>query len=512
MKPAMWYMSTLFVAILYIYLLAIQYVRGDHEVRGAIDFNYHNHAEMTRILRNYSSRYPDLTQLYSIGKTVNDRDIWVLLISKNPESEVLLKPNVKYIGNMHGNEAVGRELLLHLIDYLLSSYGTDNYVTYLLDNTRIHIMPSMNPDGFEEATEGECHGGRGRYNSRGYDLNRNFPDYFTKGQKPEQPETKAVRDWLDRIPFVLSANLHGGALVASYPFDNTPNHILSNLNPYPQSSSTPDEDIFRHLATTYSFSHTTMHKGYPCNDGTPGFVNGTTNGAAWYPLAGGMQDYNYIWGNCVEITLELSCCKYPYRHELPQFWAENKKALLVYLGQVHRGVRGLIMDTNGNLVSKANIKITGRNVNFRSSDKGEYWRILLPGVYTIKFESEGHQHAEKTFTVNEGQITNLNVQLEPLNKPIQRNREPSPSRMRPASSFQSPTLPTHPSWPSFPSFKFPRNETASFLFPQLAASSSTNHHSYSPTQFQAQHQQSSGLNSIFNSLSNRWNGFVNNWG
>lgn len=32
------------------------------------------------------------------------RDLWVLLISKNPETEVLLKPNVKYIANMHGNE------------------------------------------------------------------------------------------------------------------------------------------------------------------------------------------------------------------------------------------------------------------------------------------------------------------------------------------------------------------------------------------------------------------------
>jgi hypothetical protein len=63
-----------------------------------------------------------------------------------------------------------------------------------------------------------------RYNARGYDLNRNFPDYFTKNQKAQQPETKAIRDWIERIPFVLSANLHGGALVASYPFDNTPNH------------------------------------------------------------------------------------------------------------------------------------------------------------------------------------------------------------------------------------------------------------------------------------------------
>lgn len=53
-----------------------------------------------------------------------------------------------------------------------------------------------------------------RYNSRGFDLNRNFPDYFKPHTKREQPETEAVRDWLSKIQFVLSGSLHGGALVS----------------------------------------------------------------------------------------------------------------------------------------------------------------------------------------------------------------------------------------------------------------------------------------------------------
>lgn len=100
-------------------------------------------------------------------------------------------------------------------------------------------------------------------------------------------------------------------------------------------------------------------------------------------FAGGMQDYNYVKGDCMEITLELSCCKYPHRGELPRFWSDNRKSLLVYLAQVHRGVRGLIMDVNGNLVPRASLKIRGRTVPFRSSKRGEYWRLLLPGVYTL---------------------------------------------------------------------------------------------------------------------------------
>lgn len=62
-----------------------------------------------------------------------------------------------------------------------------------------------------------------RFNSRGFDLNRNFPDYFKPNTKREQPETDAVKEWISKIQFVLSGSLHGGALVASYPYDNSPN-------------------------------------------------------------------------------------------------------------------------------------------------------------------------------------------------------------------------------------------------------------------------------------------------
>ena len=72
-----------------------------------------------------------------------------MVVSSSPYEHMIGKPNVKYVANMHGNEAVGRELMLHLILYLVQNYDSDYYVRWLLDNTRIHIMPSMNPDGFE---------------------------------------------------------------------------------------------------------------------------------------------------------------------------------------------------------------------------------------------------------------------------------------------------------------------------------------------------------------------------
>ncbi len=44
-------------------------------------------------------------------------------------------------------QVVGRETLLYLIAILCKNYGTNVYLTKLVDTTRIHIMPSMNPDG-----------------------------------------------------------------------------------------------------------------------------------------------------------------------------------------------------------------------------------------------------------------------------------------------------------------------------------------------------------------------------
>lgn len=127
-----------------------------------LDFVYHNHEEMTRFLRATSARYPNLTALYSIGKSVQNRDLWVLVVSASPYEHMVGKPDVKYIANIHGNEAVGRELLLHLIQYFVTSYNTDPFIKWLLDNTRIHIMPSLNPDGFAQSKEGTCDSAQGR--------------------------------------------------------------------------------------------------------------------------------------------------------------------------------------------------------------------------------------------------------------------------------------------------------------------------------------------------------------
>ncbi|XP_038072913.1 carboxypeptidase D-like [Patiria miniata] len=398
-----------------------------------VKFEYHNHAHLTSVMTSLTNKYPNTSHMYSIGKSVQGRDMWVMAVAGvKPNGRVIGRPEAKYVGNMHGNEAVGREVLLHLLEYLLKEYRRGNpEIKKLMDTTRIHILPSMNPDGFEVSKQ-KCRGLDLRANMNGYDLNRNFPDYFEPTIDPIQPETKAVVDWIYGNQFVLSANFHGGALVANFPYDTGQPGIGNAMETvYHQS---PDDDVFRFLAKTYSKAHPRMHliQENTCSPNTDtGFVDGITNGADWYSVAGGMQDFNYIFGGCMEITIEMSCCKYPAPSHLRLYWEENRLPMLEFLKQANRGVKGQVFNTDNQPIDGASVSI----VELKSphplftTRSGEYWKILLPGSYTLLVFKYGYATSNQKLTIphDSPDAMVLNITLTSINPNIANVTDGTPS-------------------------------------------------------------------------------------
>nr|XP_054410954.1 carboxypeptidase Z isoform X4 [Pongo abelii] len=329
----------------------------------------------------------------------------------DPLEKLRVEPEVKLIGNIHGNEVAGREMLIYLAQYLCSEYLLGNpRIQRLLNTTRIHLLPSMNPDGYEvAAAEGAGYNGwtSGRQNAQNLDLNRNFPDltseYYrlaeTRGARSDHipipqhywwgkvaPETKAIMKWMQTIPFVLSASLHGGDLVVSYPFD---------FSKHPQEekmfSPTPDEKMFKLLSRAYADVHPMMMDRSENRCGGNFLKRGSIiNGADWYSFTGGMSDFNYLHTNCFEITVELGCVKFPPEEALYTLWQHNKESLLNFVEMVHRGIKGVVTDKFGKPVKNARILVKGIRHDITTAPDGDYWRLLPPGVHIVIAQAPGY--------------------------------------------------------------------------------------------------------------------------
>jgi len=274
---------------------------------------YPSPEEVARELQGITQAYPQLAQLFTIGKSVKGRDLLVMKIASNVTVNDN-RPEFKFIGNMHGDEIMGRELSMLLIKDLLSNYGKDAFVTKLLDSTQIYILPSMNPDGAAASTRG---------NAQGVDLNRNFPDFSTNDNQniPDgrAVETQAVMKWQATRKFVLSANFHGGAECVSYLWDTTPKRH-------------PKDAWIQTLALNYS-------KLAPYIFKSTEFKDGITNGYDWYEVNGGMQDWSTYYHNDLQFTIELTSQKWPSPSTIDYYYKQNRNAMVYLISQVHNVAR-----------------------------------------------------------------------------------------------------------------------------------------------------------------------------
>ena len=166
---------------------------------------YHNTKMIEACMKYYSQTLcPKNTKMVKVGSSQENRSVFSLkfhnnIHQKNKNQEDFI--NIGLFGNMHGNEVSGREVLMWLMGELCeASLGErrsnetnktnktrpiEDIFSKILKTTIIHIIPSINPDGFEKRYKYNMRDNQytskdtwvlGRWNADGIDLNRNFPD------------------------------------------------------------------------------------------------------------------------------------------------------------------------------------------------------------------------------------------------------------------------------------------------------------------------------------------------
>jgi len=328
--------------------------------------------------------------------------------SENEEDEdenVQTTPSFGFIGNMHGDEPVGREITLRLAEWACgeddnhreneeSSFFGNNIekASKVKTKATLYFIPTLNPDGFAK---------RRRENANDIDLNRDFP--FIEFAKPEprrvphhvkmgaphlqnrrvndlydntlrqlQPETRSIIEFSKRVNLTGALNYHEGALVANYPWDG-------NLDGSTKYSRAPDDKIFKRAASLYAQSHGEMKESKE-------FVGGVTNGAQWYPLWGGMQDWHYVKTQTLDITIEVNDRKWPLEDEkLGEIIRAHCRASIDTAHDVmFVSARGFVFDKSSNeALEKCEVRVENLDFDRQLRNDGQTNKPPLP-VFTNK--------------------------------------------------------------------------------------------------------------------------------
>ena len=124
-------------------LKSVQYIASD-----SLTFEtYHSSDVIYSWMKRWAEKYPELIDLYEIGKSFEGRPIYQMTFTNKKTGKDTDKPAAFFEGGRHSGEVTASESVLYLAKFLLENYGKDPDVTHLLDTKTIYLKPVNNPDG-----------------------------------------------------------------------------------------------------------------------------------------------------------------------------------------------------------------------------------------------------------------------------------------------------------------------------------------------------------------------------
>lgn len=321
--------------------------------------DYHTYDSLRSELLALESTYPDLAKTYVYGTSVQGREIISIKISDNvtvdePETEI------RWDGNIHGDEKIGMEVAMYLINELLSNYGSDPQITNLVDNREFWFTPLVNPDGMTAFT---------RYNANGIDLNRDYGNQwaYNGGGSTEplsQPEIRAMQQLILDNQFVIGISGHSGTEMLIYAWSYT-------------EDPTYDQTQYNHVQTNFE-----TLTGY----------DGGQSSIVLYQVNGSSKEYDYATGAGLGFTHEMSYDKTPAWSEVAGYCTRNRPGALWIFEEVGKGIQGMVTSAQSGEPVTAMIEVVENGWPvFNDPVVGDYHRYIRPGTYSLKVWAQGYE-------------------------------------------------------------------------------------------------------------------------
>lgn len=404
---------------------------------------FHTYEEMLAEIDSLLDVYSEIMMVDTIGYSQEEHiPIIAVKISDNPNQDED-EPSVLYVGQVHAEEVLGNEIVMRLMNDILSRYPAPSERRWV-EQLEIWIVPTANPEGLDVVMEGldesfrknkRDNVGDGIFrfvngpggDTSGVDINRNFDinwdrgdtlfhpghnevyDYYRGPAPCSEGETQALCDLGYEIQPVFSIIYHSS---------RTGN--FSELVIYPwgweEAKFPPDYPVI-------------SYEGQRLASMIPKF-----NGIGYYipvhhtPRNGGAGDWFYQALGTVQFWIEVGTSDLqPSSAEDIEHVVEDNLPAAKFLLERTIGHQGYpqtgifymhVKDTLTNQPLVAEVRVHGAHAGIlapRMTDqRGSYYRPMLHGFYHVKFRKEGYRTKVVSRECEPSLVSTINVKMYPL--------------------------------------------------------------------------------------------------
>ena len=109
--------------------------------------HYYLQDEIESNVKALSEKFPEIFSYEYLLETQDKHHVIAVTLTNKATGAACDKPAFYIDGNTHAGEVTGMMAAMHTMDALATNYGSDERVTFILDNMAVYIIPCVSPDG-----------------------------------------------------------------------------------------------------------------------------------------------------------------------------------------------------------------------------------------------------------------------------------------------------------------------------------------------------------------------------